>query len=191
MSSHLLLPRHGLRLRVEGFDSGPWREAVDEFVALFREAWKKLPAHVKRDVLACWRLWAPLRTARLLHGRNVYPRDAVACRPLDKRFGQHECGRVEFDLALLFKHRTPDGIRECIAHELAHAWLFATGEHVELQSRGAHADGRDAAAWWHNPEETRVRELTAQWGFGALRPPKVPDKRDCHFRQACRTLAPV
>lgn len=189
----MLLPAHGIRLTVEGFDLS-WG-AVAEFVTLFRDVWRRLPSNVKRDVLRCWRLWAPIRTARLLRGRDVYPRDCVVCRPLDRepgrRFGQHCAGRIEFDLARLSK-RSADGIREVVAHEAAHLWLFATDQAAELQARGGFADGRDADLWWHNLEETRVRELVAQWGFGSrYRPPKVPDKRDCDFRRACRMLAPV
>jgi hypothetical protein len=146
MVSVPLLPRHDIHLVI-----GPcamemlndWPENVHgyHFAECFRATWLRLPPRVRGTLLRYWRK----RPGRFFVRLTDFHLDTINARACcsDRGF------LLEF--RTYFDRLQPSAACVVIAHELAHAYLWASG--------------RRRDEWSEKAEEKVVRQLTEGWGF--------------------------
>jgi predicted metal-dependent peptidase len=133
-------------------------DQLSVFQAAFRETWQRIPETDRVTMTAYWGQNGQ-RAAGVFIAWPFTATPAAAAAPEEGR-------RLYFNPNLIFKFPEPDWLGLTIAHELAHVWLFATGDAAHLARRPK--DPAEVLAW-DAPRERRVWETLKRWGFDMAR----------------------
>ena len=144
--------------------------ASGRFTRLFHETWLRLPANVREMLLElfdeCDNSAESLRVFQET-GSIVNVRFRVVANFEVKgkggEFSPDEC-LCRFSAEVV--QTAPEAVcYAVIAHELAHAYLLATGEAEQFKLMQAVGYGTDPDAYRDDPEEIAARKLVESWGF--------------------------
>lgn len=146
-SSRLWLPRLGI-----GDD--------ERFAGIFRDTWKSIPLRARRLIVKLWRQ-CPLRRLQGLWSPMVALSDYWEFSEWSGRepkdFGGCGCGGHSlYFFAPIVDAMPVQHVGELIAHELAHAVQFASGDFPQTD-RSKHR--------WFDDTEIIADEIMHQWGF--------------------------
>lgn len=165
-----IMPRSGLYL-------DHWNcsdEQAHRFAEVFRQTWKRLPMWARRPMLKDWRNWRDYFISLCADEKT---REEIAAIPVPAL--SIDCflrGGTDDALAAYYGHygraiqfwkpaveMMPDDVLSTlIAHELAHAYLHATGRAPSKQPGYVPLPKEDE---WLDDEEAMVRETMNEWDF--------------------------
>ncbi len=153
-----ILPRH--RIAVDVFDNADG----ERFAELFRRVWQRLSLSVRRALLLHWRQGLSFAFSRACE--NSPAARIELRRSLPGVYGSHSSAVEVLSFACPTCSAMPDeAAQSVIAHELAHAWIAATGRSEDFRDRQHHDYDKGGEAYHDDPEEIEVRRIQAAWGF--------------------------
>lgn len=137
------------------------------FRSVFGRVWRQIPLADRRALLLLWRDWTGAAFYRRLGEQSVIAMLA-ATRDDRHRTGYASCaphtGALWFFDPLVRIMPEPV-LAVLIAHEVAHALMWARGKGEDFHEQ-THSDYRRSAhVYWNDPEERHVRRLAGAWGF--------------------------
>lgn len=158
-----ILPRHGVFAVLENPELGK------RFCSLFQHVWKRIPLGARRKILDDFRIYdasSESFNSRLLTGKPISVRVALRKRLEGTRAGYFNPNARLCVYSEKILVDAGDGVFEnVVAHELGHAYLWATGKGEECAQLEAWDYATNPDSYKDDPEELEVRKLMKQWGF--------------------------